>query len=104
MKAVEITDEALLSGYGNPVGETNNQLAKAIAAKVDSDAMDALRGASLIFDGSAKQIGYEQIVDAIDLFDEEVNTEKVMFINPNGSLVSNSASSNFSVAPACCII
>ena len=82
MKAVEITDEALLSGYGNPVGETNNQLAKAIAAKVDADAMEALKGASLVFDGSAKQIGYEQIVDAIDLFDEEVNSEKVMFINP----------------------
>lgn len=82
MKAVEITDEALLSGYGNPIGETNNQLAKAIAAKVDSDAMEALRGASLIFDGSGKQISYEQVVDAIDLFDEEVNSEKVMFINP----------------------
>lgn len=82
MKAVEITDEALLSGYGNPVGETNNQLAKAIAAKVDSDAMEALRGASLKYDGSQNKISYEQIVDAIDLFDEEVNSEKVMFINP----------------------
>lgn len=82
MKAVELTDEAVLSGYGNPVGETNNQLAKAIAAKVDSDAMDALLGATLIFDGSSKIISYEQIVDAIDLFDEEINTQKVMFINP----------------------
>lgn len=82
MKAVEITDEAILSGYGNPVGETNNQLAKAIAAKVDNDAMEVLKGAALIFDGSANKISYEQIVDAIDLFDEEVNSEKVMFINP----------------------
>ena len=82
MKAVELTDEAVLSGYGNPVGETNNQLAKAIASKVDVDAMAALQGAQLVYDGSASQIKYTGIVDAIDLFDEEVNTEKVIFVNP----------------------
>lgn len=82
MKAVELTDEAVLSGYGNPVGETNNQLAKAIASKVDNDALDALMGATLIFDGSTKIISYEQIVDAIDVFDEEVNSDKVIFVNP----------------------
>lgn len=82
MKAVELTDEAVLSGYGNPVGETNNQLAKAIASKVDADAMDALQTAQLTFgDGTAK-ISYEGIVDAIDVFDEEVNTEKVIFVHP----------------------
>ena len=82
MKAVELTDEAVLSGYGNPVGETNNQLAKAIASKVDVDAMAALQGAQLIYDGSASQIKYSGVVDAIDLFDEEVNTEKVIFVHP----------------------
>ena len=82
MKAVELTDEAILSGYGNPVGETNNQLAKAIASKIDNDAMDALLTAPLGFDGSSKVISYAQIVDAIDLFNEEVNTEKVMFVAP----------------------
>lgn len=82
MKAVEITDEALLSGYGNPVGEANNQLAKSIAAKTDNDAMDALYTAQLFYDGSATQIGYEPIVDAIDVFNEELNTEKVAFVNP----------------------
>ena len=34
MKAVELSDEAVLSGYGNPIGETNNQLAAAIAATI----------------------------------------------------------------------
>lgn len=82
MKAVTLTDEAVLSGYGNPIGETNNQLASAIASKVDNDAMDALQGAQLEYDGSAKAISYEGIVEAIDLFEEEVNTEKVMFVHP----------------------
>ena len=82
MKAVELTDEAVLSGYGNPVGETNNQIAKAIASKVDSDAMAALQGAQLTYDGSASKISYTGIVDAIDKFDEEVNTEKVIFVHP----------------------
>lgn len=82
MKGVGLTDEAVLSGYGNPVGEANNQIALSIAAKLDNDAMDALQGATLVFDGSTKQIGYTGVVDAIDLFDEEVNTDKVMFVHP----------------------
>ena len=82
MKAVELTDEAVLSGYGNPVGETNNQLAAAIAAKVDDDAMDALQQAKLIYNGEANYINYDGIIDAIDVFQEEANTQKVMFIHP----------------------
>lgn len=82
MKAVELTDEAVLSGYGNPVGETNNQLAKSIASKVDNDAMTALQGAHLTYDGSAAAIKYSGIVDAVDLFEEEVNSEKVIFVHP----------------------
>lgn len=82
MKAVELTDEAVLSGYGNPVGETNEQLAKAIASKVDSDALNALYGAQLIHDGTAGIIAYNGIVDAIDKFHEEINSEKVIFIHP----------------------
>jgi len=57
MKAVELTDEAVLSGYGDPVGETNNQLSKAIASKVDADAMDALQTAQLKYDGSGFLVG-----------------------------------------------
>ena len=82
MKAVTLTDEAILSGFGDPVGETNAQLAKAIAAKVDSDAMDALQTAQLKFDGSANKISYAGIVDAVDVFAEEFNSEKVIFVHP----------------------
>lgn len=82
MKGVGLTDEAVLSGYGNPAGEATNQIALSIAAKLDNDAMDALQTATLAYDGSAKQVGYAAIVDAIDLFEEEVNTAKVMFVHP----------------------
>ena len=47
MKGIGLTDEAVLSGYGNPVGEANTQLAMAIAAKIDNDCMDVLQTATL---------------------------------------------------------
>ena len=81
MKAVSLTDEAVLSGYGNPVGETYMQLAMAIASKVDEDAMTALQGATLSYNGTSI-ISYDGIVDAVDVFEEELNTEKVIFVHP----------------------
>lgn len=83
-KAVEITDEAALSGYGDPVGEATNQLTLAIAAKVDADCHDALMNATLNYDGTASVISYVGIVNAIDLFEDEsdVPTSKIMFIHP----------------------
>lgn len=81
VKQVELTDEAVLSGYGNPVGETNSQLAKAIASKVDSDVMDALKDAQVGYT-AVGNISYNEIVNAIDVLNEEENVEKVMFIHP----------------------
>lgn len=82
MKAVTLTDEAVLSGFGDPVGETNTQLAKSIAAKVDADAMAALQTAQLTHDGSGAKISYAGIVDAVDKFEEEFNSDKVIFVHP----------------------
>ena len=82
MKAVTLTDEAVLSGYGDPVGQANGQLAKSIASKVDADAMDALQTAQLKHDGSSTAISYAGIVDAVDKFEEEVNSDKVIFVHP----------------------
>lgn len=81
-KGITLTDEALLSGLGNPAGEAGNQLAKSIAAKIDADGIDALQKGSHTFNASTKTIAYDVIVDAVDVFEEELNTEKVMFINP----------------------
>ena len=81
-KGVDITDEAILSGYGDPVGEANKQLAMAISQKIDQDAIEALYGASLKYDDISNKISYAGIVDAIDKFEEEFNTEKVIFVHP----------------------
>jgi N4-gp56 family major capsid protein len=82
MQAVTLTDEAVLSGYGNPVGEANKQLVLAIASKIDGDAIAVLNTASQTYDGSEGIIEYDGVVKAIDVFNEELNTEKVMFVNP----------------------
>ena len=83
MKAVGITQEAINSGLGNPVGQAESQLAKSISGKVDNDILDAaLTATNVAGDGSAA-IGYTGIVDAVTKFeDEEDGIEKVMFISP----------------------
>ena len=81
MKAVTLTDEAVLSGYGNPVGEANSQLGKAVAEKIDNDIFDELAKAqnTITLDGD---ISYNNVVDSLDRFTEEENVPKVMFIHP----------------------
>ena len=82
MKAVGITQEAINSGLGNPVGQAEHQLAKAIVGKVDNDLLDAALTGTVSVDTGAI-IGYEAVVSAVTKFeDEEDGIEKVMFINP----------------------
>jgi len=81
MQEVLISDEAVLSAYGNPIGEVTDQLAASIASKVDIDAMTALQTASRKYT-DAGILGYAGVVNAVDLFEEEWNSDKVMFIHP----------------------
>lgn len=76
-----LTDEAVLSGYGNPTGELSNQMGLAIASKCDTDGIEELYKASTTYTAS-KVMSYENVVNAIDLFEEEENTEKVIFVHP----------------------
>ena len=82
MKAVGITQEAVNSAHGNIIGETETQLAKAIAGKVDADVLAALLTASNVSGNGSAGISYNGIVDAVGAFNEEEITEKVMFVNP----------------------
>ena len=91
-KGVSITDEAILSGYGDPVGEANKQLAMAIANKIDNDVVEVINkeyalgtaedGVQLIYDGSSAKISYAGVVDAEDLFDEETSSDKILYVHP----------------------
>ena len=78
---IVLTDKAVLAGHGDPVGNANQQLAKAIRAKVDNDAVDALLGASTSYVASTN-ISYDAIIDAIDLFEDEETLEKVIWVHP----------------------
>ena len=80
-KGVDISDEAVLSGYGNPIGEITSQLALSIRGKVEGDCVAVLGTAESTYDAKG-EISYAGIVNAIDMFNEELNTEKVMFVNP----------------------
>lgn len=80
-KAVEITDEAVLSGYGDPVDEAAKQIAMSIASKIDADCADALQKAKLVQDESSHIIDYDGVVNATDLFNEETQSTKVLFVH-----------------------
>ena len=83
MKAVGITQEAINSGLGNPVGQAETQLSKSIAGKVDNDVLDAIYTATMYYaPTSLATIAYNGIVEAVGNFEDEEQTEKVMFIHP----------------------
>ena len=91
-KGTSITDEAILCGYGDPLGESERQLALAMANKIDNDCVEVLTteseldddgGVKLVYKPATKaNIKYAGVVDALDLFEEEVTSEKVMYIHP----------------------
>lgn len=81
-KVIGIYQTAINSGLGDPVGQAETQLAKAVAVKVDNDVLTTALTSNQTFNGSTKVISYAQVVDAVDVFGEEELTDKVMFIAP----------------------
>lgn len=80
-KGVMLTDEAQLSGYGNPMGTATNQIAMAISEKLDNDRVAVLYESNNIVDASTAAIKYTAIVDGIDAFGEEEESKKVILIH-----------------------
>ena len=80
-KAVMLTDEAQLSGYGNPIGTATNQIALAISEKLDNDRVAVLYESKNVVDASTAAIKYTAIVDGVDAFGEEEESRKVILIH-----------------------
>jgi len=75
-KGVEITDEAVLSGYGDPYGEAVDQIALAIASQLDNEVLNILH--SITGDMAASTANNttlptaSNIVSALELFGEDI--------------------------------
>ena len=80
-KGVMLTDEAQLSGYGNPMGTATNQIALSISEKLDNDRVAVLYESKNVFDATASTIKYTSIVDGVDMFGEEEESRKVIMIH-----------------------
>lgn len=80
-KGVKLTDEAQLSGFGNPMGTATNQIALSISEKLDNDRVEVLYDSKNVFDASTSVLKYASIVDGIDMFNEEEDSRKVILIH-----------------------
>lgn len=84
-KGIEITDEAALSGYGDPIGTAANQLKQSIAQKVDADCFAALEeiGESMTSGDGTEALSADTVADALVLFGQNSGGEKVLLIAPS---------------------
>ena len=82
-QGVEITDEGILSGYGDPVGEIANQLALSIASQEDNEVLSTLAniGASMTHTTAANPTDTD-ILAALELFGEDIDGTKAVIVSP----------------------
>jgi N4-gp56 family major capsid protein len=80
-QGVKLTDEAQMSGFGNPAGTAAAQIALSISEKLDNDRVTALYDSKNVFDASASAIKYASVVDGVDMFNEEEESKKVILIH-----------------------
>lgn len=81
-KGVEITDEAMLSGYGDPMGEAEKQLRLSIAGKIDNDVIAAAMTAPFVSGTGIADLSVDAIADALVYFGEDIDGPMVLFIAP----------------------
>jgi len=87
VKNVQLTDEAVLSGFGDPIGEATRQLRMSIQDKMDSDGialLEAISTANGHVHTITGNIDYDDIVDALDLMpkdNEEQGINAFLLVN-----------------------
>ena len=84
-KGIELTHEAVLSGYGDPVGTAMRQLAKSINQKVDNDVLTAAKTATQAYT-TKKGFKVEDLSNAQDVFDTDSDNDVyVLLCHPNSA-------------------
>lgn len=81
--AVQLTDEAVLSGYGDPINESVNQLVTSIASTVDNRLLAALEGNTTNIYNPSADLTVDDIPAALALFGEEMDGEKALIVDPD---------------------
>ena len=83
-KGIELTDEAVLSGFGDPIGQATHQIALAIANKVDNDLVEEAKKATQ-FVAEAPTTG-AALDKALAMFADEEDARYVAIINPEDAI------------------
>lgn len=87
---VKLTDEAVLSGYGDPIGEANKQIANAMASKLDDDILATASKARLqLPTADFSKIDFIDDIEAGFIDDPSANNVEgddtargIIFVNP----------------------
>ena len=83
-KGVEVTDEALLSGYGDPLGQAAHQISLAIANKVDNDlVVEAKKATQYVDDAPTTGAALDK---ALAVFEAEEDARYVALVNPQDAI------------------
>jgi len=83
-KAISITDEARLSGFGNPMDEAAKQLARAIDQGVDDELFSVLNGVNINRKWVNSTLSADNIADALVLFGEDLTGPKILLTDAAG--------------------